>query len=479
MAFFVLVSCVNEAEKTNKNEDTKSQTTEIKKPAEKEIIEQEQAVVVEEDQEQEPDDPVIETITPKETQPVTEQAGFAVYKPKQSPGSNGWPLIIFLDPRGNGSLPVSLYKSLAEEYGFLLVASNKIVNGMPGREVIALFDELFNTAKTDFPVNQKRMYLMGFSGGARLSLAFAEAYPEIKGMISCGAGIQAGVKAPLPTFSYLSMGGNEDFNMIEIINTDRLLKRQGFERAMVIFDGSHNWPPAPVAKEAFQWIELNAMKDKSKALDNAAIQRSKQWYLQKINSLKDDKRIFDSYEVTERAIAVLDGLTDVGDLNVIAGDLKKDPAYLEQLSDMVKTLQMEMGLQNKYMQAFKNQDMEWWKAELKKLNDDEVSPSVLRMNKRLQAYLGIMAYMMSDKAVFEKDVDASAKYLEIYRLLEPTNPEHAYIEAKRKMMMNKQDEVLNYLQLAVILGFDDKNRLFNEPAFIPLHDDPKFIDLLK
>jgi len=47
------------------------------------------------------------------------------------------------------------------------------------------------------------------------------------------------------------------------------------------------------------------------------------------------------------------------------------------------------------------------------------------------------------------------------------------------MMMNEQSSALAYLRLAVVFGFVDKARLFNEPAFIPIHDNPEFIGLLE
>ena len=69
--------------------------------------------------------------------------------------------------------------------------------------------------------------------------------------------------------------GKDDFNMIEVINTDRSLKRQGFNRALIIFDGDHNWPPTLVAQEAFQWLDIIAMKEKSLAVDQAEIETTK------------------------------------------------------------------------------------------------------------------------------------------------------------------------------------------------------------
>jgi hypothetical protein len=476
-ALLILVSCANPPEKSDEGNGHKNQPAITNGQAKTKPAGREQVVVAHDDQL--PEEKPEETMPPKDVTPVETFSGFSVFEPEGSPGPSGFPAIIFLDAHAKGNLPVLLYHELAEKYGFLLIGSNEIKNGMPGQEVVTSFDRLLKTTKNDYPVNKNRIYLMGFSGGARLGLAFAEAYPEISALVACGAGIQVGVNAPEPTFSFLGMVGNEDFNMIEIINTDRLLNREGFNHAMIIFDGDHNWPPPPVAEEAFQWLDLMAMKDKSKTIDQPEMKSIENWYMQKINSLYEADRIFDSFEVAKRAMEVLDGLTDVSNFRSLTEELRKNPVYNEQLTEMVKTMQMEMGLQNNYMQAFNEKDINWWNSEIQKLNIETVPHTEQLMQKRLLAYLGIMAYMMSDRAVNEKDTRGSEKYLEIYRLLEPTNPEHIYLEAKRRMALNEQTKALEYLRLAVVLGFNDRDRLYNDPVFSSLKDNADFKALME
>ena len=64
----------------------------------------------------------------------------------------------------------------------------------------------------------------------------------------------------------------------------------------------------------------------------------------------------------------MDGLTDVSNFRSLTEELRKNPVYNEQLTEMVKTMQMEMGLQNNYMQAFNEEDINWWNSEIQKLN---------------------------------------------------------------------------------------------------------------
>src|SRR5437868_1233368 len=55
---------------------------------------------------------------------------FALYLPKTYSDSSKLPVIIFFDPHGDGSVPLNLYKDLAEQFHYILIGSNTSKNGM-------------------------------------------------------------------------------------------------------------------------------------------------------------------------------------------------------------------------------------------------------------------------------------------------------------------------------------------------------------
>jgi hypothetical protein len=169
----------------------------------------------------------------------------------------------------------------------------------------------------------------------------------------------------------------------------------------------------------------------------------------------------------------------VKEVSALADELRNNPKYNSQLKELVKAMQTEMGMQNTLMQAFGEKDVTCWMEEINKLNSTTGTRSEQLMNKRLLAYLGIMAYMMSNKMIDEKNIDAAEKSLTVYRLVEPSNPEHAYLEAKRRMLMNEPGRAVEYLQLAMILGLDDTDRIKNDPAFASLSGNSDFVKLFK
>ena len=403
----------------------------------------------------------------------------STYLPASANQDNKLPVILFLDPHASGALPVELYKPLADEFGYILVGSNRSHNGQTISEAFSIFEKMKNTVLETLPANASRVYVAGFSGGSRVAAAVGGKYQDIQSVIACGAGIGNVQNQPQPTFDYFGIVGNEDFNMNEMISTDRMLKRAGFRNAMVIFDGGHAWPPADVMREAFWWLDLNAMKQKTLFTNQSTIANAVNWYKNELSQLISSKRFFGAGLVAERAIKALDGLTSTDFFDKELQQIRSKTDYQKQLAEVVGNMQKEMGMQNSYISAMTEKDTTWWKKEIRHLQDSTISKNDRLMNKRLLSYLGLIAYMFSDKAVNEQNIEAAEKFLEIYRLVEPTNPEHFFLEAKRRMLMNDPVNAVAYLKLATILGFSDRDRILQEPLFESLSGNQDFKGLFR
>jgi poly(3-hydroxybutyrate) depolymerase len=70
-----------------------------------------------------------------------------------------------------------------------------------------------------FTVDQRRIYVAGFSGGSRFAMAFAIKEKRISGVIGCGAGLPND-RNYLPSgnsdFLYYGLAGNRDMNYLEM-----------------------------------------------------------------------------------------------------------------------------------------------------------------------------------------------------------------------------------------------------------------------
>ena len=86
-------------------------------------------------------------------------------------------------------------------------------------------------------------------------------------MIGCSAGFPDVKEGIRNKFDYFGYAGNDDMNYAEMVNLDRALENSGFRHQLLVFNGTHAWPPKEIIGESILWTELNAMKDKTKPVD--------------------------------------------------------------------------------------------------------------------------------------------------------------------------------------------------------------------
>lgn len=186
---------------------------------------------------------------------------YAVYLPSNYSADRRWPLLLAFDPGARGALPVQRYKDAAERLGVIVVGSNNSRNAQLGASDEAL-NAMLSDASSWFSLDRRRVYLTGFSGGARVAVMAGLAMQgKAAGVIGFGAGfpLAAMPTRPVP-FLYFGAAGTEDFNYPELQHLDQAMDGAGIVHRIDVFEGPHDWPPPSVCGRALQWMELQAMK---------------------------------------------------------------------------------------------------------------------------------------------------------------------------------------------------------------------------
>ncbi|MEO8432367.1 MAG: hypothetical protein ABI592_12720 [Acidobacteriota bacterium] len=238
---------------------------------------------------------------------------FALYLPARFDPAKRWPLLFLFDPRGRGAAAAERFREGAERFGWVIVSSNETRSDdptAPNREAIRA---LWAEAPARFPVDPRRIYAGGFSGGARLafSLAFS------------GRGILAGVIAAsggLPTtpaashdvnFPAFLTAGWTDFNYQEMKALDRTLEKRGSPHRLRTFDGGHDWAPAAIGTESIGWLEILAMKAGLRPRDEALAAALLNEDLARAEAREKSGDIQAAFEIHARALIDFDGLAPV------------------------------------------------------------------------------------------------------------------------------------------------------------------------
>lgn len=392
-----------------------------------------------------------------------------------------YPVILAFDPHGNGMLPVKLYRELAEKYGFILIGSNDSRNGLSNDKISAILSGLFDEIDARYPIDSNQIYMMGFSGGARVACLAAMKYPRVKSVIGCGAGFPQGEQPPLYSFDYFGMVGTGDFNLNEMMELDDMLNILELRHFIATFDGPHAWPPASRMEDAFQWMILNAMKDNRIKKDERQINQIFSTFKEKIATAKKANYLIEASGYCNEAIQSATGLTSTETFRNELQFIAQLPEYKKQTVYHQNILKKESKEQQYLMDALFTKDFTWWKDRMKKLSvsGTKANPEDTLMNARLKAFLSLLCYSNVNAAMKQRNGDMAVKLIGVYQLADPVNPEPNYTYAVLLMQSSDTIQAIRQLQVALSKGFSDKNRLLAQPEFEGLKNLPPFFDLLQ
>ena len=409
---------------------------------------------------------------------------YALYLPANYSEEKKHPVIYAFDPHAAGELPVNLYKNLAEKYGYIIIGSNNSKNGTSWEESQSIAEILFADAGNRLSINTDRIYVMGFSGGARVANTLAITNGSIAGVICCGAA------APLASnnhsrnnYSFLGIVGNEDFNYVEMKKYDMVdIAGYNIKHVLITFDGKHEWPANEVMDEAFWWLALNEMRKNNSAKNDVLISQHLETELKKIEMFKQKNLVVDAYKLCQKNINFYDGLADLSSCFAYYKSMHDNPEIDNHLKQEEVIWTEEEELKKVYMRAFQTEKFAWWSKNIATLNhqiETENDKNKILLNKRIRGFLSLMAYMYTSGALQQNNLPAAAFFGEIYILVDPKNNEAHYLKAVVLSKKGNNIEAIKSLNLAIVNGYTDIERLENEPAFNEIKSTKEFGVMIK
>ncbi len=251
------------------------------------------------------------------------EQSYALYLPSHYSADRSWPVIFAFDPGARGRIPVELMKDSAERYGYIVLGSNNSRNGAWKMESDAA-QAMLEDAQQRFAVDLKRIYLAGFSGGARVASQLAQLCKCAAGVLLSGAGFSNGSppsrEASFPVFSAV---GNLDFNYSEVIPLQEKLEQAGFPHWLRVFDGQHQWAPAEVMDEALAWFRIQAMRSNREPRDQTFVLAE----LKRVSGAAEkdaaSTEMLSAWRQYKQIVVTYDGVADVTAFRAKADELSR------------------------------------------------------------------------------------------------------------------------------------------------------------
>ncbi len=391
---------------------------------------------------------------------------YALYIPAR--GNNvALPVVYCFDPHGSGILPVRKYKALADAYGFILVGSNNSRNGNDWVTTETIWQQLSADTRSRLKTDSRRVYTIGFSGGAKVASYIAIQHPGIAGVIAGGAGLPDGVPASDFSFSFTAIAGQGDMNLTELVGLSDALDKTRTRHRLILFDGKHEWAPVNTMGLAFAGIQFDAMRAGVILKDNFAITTYVAGSKKRLRAYQLTSQLIKAAQECNLSIADLDGLSrQTTWFRQQAAALAKNPEYLNQRQGQQDLLTTEQNTKTEYMQHFQQGDDAYWTSTIRDLQTKSVGHTAMeQMYQRLLAYLSLAFYSISNQLITGNDNVQARRFVELYKLADPTNSEAWYFSALLNAREGKGQEAETDLLKADSYGFRDKLRFLQQPEF--------------
>lgn len=254
-----------------------------------------------------------------------------------------YPVIIFLDPAARGDFPVEKYSSLADEYNLIIAGSFNSRN-FEGQSSVQSFTAIFNDLIQRFSIDTQMILVAGFSGGSRAAAAIAMAYPQVTGVIACGAGFNGAENISSENLkAYAAIVGDEDMNFGELVDNSNYLEQLKINNILLTFSGGHEWPPITQLSLAFLWMtarpgKLNILSEEFASLIWKPVNM-------KVNSGFLYSAWLDAKQLAK--IPILEAKA-----SLLMGQVEKDKNFIADKNDFETVLEQEQNYMNGFSLMF-------------------------------------------------------------------------------------------------------------------------------
>ena len=240
---------------------------------------------------------------------------YALYIPSTYKAGRDWPIVYALDARGHAMTPINTFRDGAEKYGYIIASSYDSASDGPLQPTVDSVRAMFIDTHKKLSIDDKRIYLAGFSGTVRAAVAMGLGVPgSVTGVIGAAGGFPFDTKpAKDNPFVFFGTTATRDFNFDEMHELEEDLTHVGVPHRLSVFDGSHEWMPPALATEALGWLALRAMQSRIIPRNPALVDALWTDDFNRGRALEDAGRLVDADRLYVSMIHDYAGLRETGD----------------------------------------------------------------------------------------------------------------------------------------------------------------------
>ncbi len=419
---------------------------------------------------------------------TTSKETFAIYLPKSFNKNKPSPIVFIYEPMARGKVGITPFIKASEKYGHILVCSNNSRNGLMNKN-FEIADRLFNKIFSIFNIDSKLMYTAGFSGGARLASTIATISNQFAGVIACGGGFSSYFSLMENTldFSYAAIIGDEDMNLLELYKTKDYITKLNMSNELFVHEIHHRWPTQDQILEAFDWLEIEAIKKGISVKNDILIKDIYHKYYKKAKKLEHNNKLLYASEEYQRIVRTFNPYFNLDSISnrLIAlnnnEDLKKTKRKLKPI------FEREIKLRNLFSERFANdldkkkKNLKWWIAELGKLKSEQKDANSYK-SKMINRLLYNTFSMAIEKTIINSESISKENLIfcfDICILVYPKYHFPYFKQVENYLSINDQSKALDYLEKLLKTGYSNIDLIKKEKTFQLLKNNERFKKLIK
>jgi predicted esterase len=414
---------------------------------------------------------------------------YALFLPSAYAANRTWPILYVFDPSARGPRAVAAFQKAADTHGFIVAGSNNSQNG-PVLTSLAAAEAVLNDTHSRFSIDDRRVFLSGFSGGARVACLIGLKLPKtVAGVIGCGAGFPDDQPPSRDTrFAFFGVVGNWDFNYRELQSLDKTLEKLALPHGMAVFSGPHQWPPEPYCLEAIEWMRVHEMSA-GIARDDALAESVFQKRLARAREREAASELLEAEREYASIARDFAALRDVSAASGRASDLQKDSRFQKLLAAEQKRLTAEEFEQRRIddVLAFSQANVVPISAlvrdlrinELKKRAQSADHDDASSAERLLASIFGRTSYYFAGEALEKKEYSRAIYFLTVATEVRPENPLAWYNRGCGWARAGNNKKALEDLRVAVEKGFHDRAQMEKDPDLVSLKGEPAFLEILR
>jgi dienelactone hydrolase len=416
---------------------------------------------------------VVGVAIPKVVCNANASQSYALYLPSSFSPTRAWPIIYAFDPGARGESAVEAIRDAAEKFGYIVAASNNSKNGSQGGSSEAMQALWLDTQKR-FPIDPRRRYVAGMSGGARVASGIALSCRGcVAGVIANGAGFPNGANPGREMkFAYFATVGNNDFNYPEFVELRRKLDNGGVHYRIRIFEGEHGWAPKDTWIEALNWMDIQAMAAGILSRDQPRIQKTLTGELEKARDFQSKNDLLEAFRRYQDVVRDFKGLGDVSEAEKQLAEIQKDKrlkaAEKEEAAAVAQQARLASGLATQ-IQSIATGDLDaTGYAELKRdidelkqetVNSKSTNDPKAVVVRRALGQLVVQAYESAQNSMDHKDYRSALLYFDLVSAGSEKSGWAHYQRARIYAMSSDRKNMLAELRNSLAGGFHNHSAL--------------------